>query len=441
MGKAAKANEQDATATIGMGPAIIAGVLVIGLFFGVFGGWAAYAPLESAAIAPGFVSVDTNRKTIQHLEGGIIRDILVRDGDKVALGQVLVQLDRTRPQATLDLLRWRRMAASALEARLIAERDGTSGIAFPGWLSTTSESEKAKDIMDGEVRIFEARRESLSGQVAILKQRIAQYEEEIKGLEGQIRAEDMQVTLVNEERDIVRGLFEKGLAQKPRLLALQRRSWEIEGSRSEHKANIARAKQSIGEARLRITELKTVMLSEVVQQLRDVQSEQFDLAERMRAAEDILDRTKIRAPIAGTIVDLKVHTLEGVIVPGTPILDIVPSADRLVIETRIDPDDIDVVHPGMKAKVRFTAFSRRNSIPVDGTITFVSADHLTDELTGAKYFLAKVELADDVEVALDGASLYPGMQAEVMILTGSRTALDYILKPITRGLDRAFREN
>ena len=172
-----------------------------------------------------------------------------------------------------------------------------------------------------------------------------------------------------------------------------------------------------------------------------MQSEQFDLAERIRTAEDILDRTTIRAPIAGTVVDLKVHTLEGVIAPGTPILDIVPSDDRLIIETQINPDDIDVVHPGMQAKVRFTAFSRRNSIPADGTITFVSADHLTDQQTGAKYYLAKVVLADDVEAALDGAPLYPGMQVEVMILTGSRTALDYILKPITRSLERAFREN
>ena len=175
--------------------------------------------------------------------------------------------------------------------------------------------------------------------------------------------------------------------------------------------------------------------------IHDVQSEQFDLAERIRAAEDVLERTTIRAPIVGTVVDLKVHTLEGVIGPGTAILDIVPSGDRLIIETQIHPDDIDVVHPGMEAKVRFTAFSQRNSIPADGIITFVSADHLTDELTGAKYFLAKVELADNIEAALDGAPLYPGMQAEVMILTGSRTALDYFLKPITRSLERAFRED
>ena len=359
----------------------------------------------------------------------------------VASGQVLVQLDHTRPQATLDLLRGRRMAASALEARLIAERDGNDGIAFSEWLSTSHEGEKAQDIMDDELRIFEVRRESLSGQVVILEQRIAQFDEEIKGLEGQITAEDSQIALITEESEAVKGLFEKGLAQKPRLLALQRRTWEIEGSRSEHKAEIARARQSIGEARLRITELETAIVNEVVQQLRDVQSEQFDLAERIRAAGDVLDGTTIRAPIAGTVVDLKVHTLQGVIAPGTPILDIVPSGDRLVIETRIHPDDIDVVHPGMQAKVLFTAFSRRNSIPADGTITFVSADHLTDELTGVKNFLTKVVLADDVEAALDGVALYPGMQAEVMILTGSRTALDYFLKPITRSLERAFRED
>ncbi len=424
----------------GLGGPVKAGFVVIALFFGVFGGWSALAPLDSAAIAPGVVRVDTNRKTVQHLEGGIIKDIKVRDGDTVTMGQILIELDDTQARATLDLLRGRKMAAGALEARLVAERDGTRAIEFPQWLLDDDDPAKA-DVIAGQTKIFEARRKSLDTQAAILKQRIAQFSEEIVGLKGQIGSENKQLALILEEIGDVQTLFDKGLAEKPRLLALQRLAAEIEGNRSQNEANIARIKQSIGETRLQIIELKAAMIGEVVEQHREVQSELFDLEERMLASQDILKRTVIRAPLDGTVVALQVYTREGVISPGAPILDIVPSQDRLVISAQIDPNDIDVVHIGQKAEVRFTAFSRRDTVPVEGIVASVSADRLTDETSGKSYFLARISLPDEALEALNDAELVSGMQAEVMIITGERTLLDYILNPLSRSIDRSLRED
>ncbi len=424
----------------GVRGAIVAGSAIIVLFFGGLGVWAALAPLESAAIAPGSVSVDTNRKTIQHLEGGIVGAILVRDGETVTKGQVLIRLDVTRPLATLDLLKGRRLAAQALEARLIAERDGRTKIDFPNYLVGQGSQPKVVETLDGQTNIFRARQKAIAGQIKIQEQRIAQISEEIGGLKGQIRAENRQQELIRGEIADVKMLVGKGLARKPRLLALQRRLAEIEGSRSRNRAAIARARQSIGEARTRITEIGTRQLNEVVAELRDVQGEQFDLAERIRAAEDVLGRTDIRAPLDGTVVGLQVHTLGGVIGPGAALMDIVPSGVKLVIEANVDPTDIDVVHPGLEAQVRLTAFSMRNTKPIAGRVMSVSADRLIDERTGQAYYRVRIELIEDPAKAFEGATLYPGMPAEVMIVTGAQSALGYIFNPISSSLNRAFRE-
>lgn len=420
---------------------IVTGIAIVVLFFGGFGGWSALAPLASASIASGVVGVDTKRKTVQHLEGGIVGDILVTEGDHVRAGQVLVRLDETRPRATLELLRGRQLAATALEARLAAERDGADSIRFPDALSDRAADPKVAEVVAGQTEIFEARRRSVQGQISILNQRIAQFEEEITGLKAQIGAENRQLKLIVDEIADVSGLVDKGLARLPRLRALQRRQAEIEGSRSDHYARIARARQNIGENLLRITELRTAMVNEVVEQLRAVQDELLDIDERIRAAEDVLRRTDIRAPQDGVIVGMQVHTTGGVVGPGEPLLDIVPSSDRLVVEAQVDPADIDVVHPGLEAEVRFTAFSNRYTVPVMAKVTSVSADRFVDERMGTAYYAAKVELTEDPAEVLDGGVLQPGMQAEVMILTGDRTALSYLMRPLFIGLTRAFRED
>lgn len=410
------------------------GSLIIAVFFGGFLSWATLAPLDSAAIAQGTVAVEGNRKTIQHLEGGIVAEILARDGDTVAPGDVLVRLDATKSRATLDLLRGRASVARALEARLLAERDGLGAISFPTSLSEAEADSQAAEIRRGQEAIFAARRDALQGQTAILAQRVSQYEEEIRGIEGQIRSETRQIKLIDEELAGMRDLFAKGLAQKSKLLSLERRAAEIEGSRSLHVAQIARARQSIGETRLRITELRTSRANEVVEELRGVRSDLYDLEERLRAAEDVLRRTEVTAPIAGKVVASKVHTPGGVVAPAAAMMDIVPSDERLIVEARIDPQDIDVVHDGLEAQVRLTAFNQRNTLPVNGRVVSVSADHLVDEANGQTYYLARIQLPETT------AELQPGMPAEVMIVTGERTLLGYLLEPLFKSFGRAFRE-
>lgn len=424
-----------------IGLPVALGVLTIVVFFVGFGGWAAVAPLESAAIAMGTVSVESNRKTIQHLEGGIVQDVLVRDGDPVKAGQVLLRLDNTQATATLALLRKRYDVASAILSRLTAEQRGQAEVVFPEWLTERSGEVEVSEIVENQRNVFESRRNSLIGQRAILQQRIAEFGEEIKGLKGRIAAEERQLGFIAEELGDVRQLYEKGLVQKPRLLSLERRAAEIEGSLAANHASIARANQRIGEAKLRISELDTAQINEAVERIGEVQSELLDLAERIRAAEDVRTRIEIRSPQDGVVVGLAVHTSGGVIAPGERLMDIVPTGDRLIVEAQVDPQDIDIVRDGLPARVRFTSFGQRNLVPIDGRVQSVSADHISDERTGASYYLARIELTEDPGPALDGGALYPGMPAEVMIVTGSRTALEYFLEPLTRTIERSMREN
>ena len=425
-----------------LGGPIYAGFVVIALFFGGLGGWAALAPLESAAIAPGVVMVDTSRKTIQHLEGGIIAEILVRDGELVEQDQVLVLMDETRADASLNLLEGRYRASVAQQARLVAERDGTGEIIFPDRLLAQTGDPKTTRAIEGQRRIFAERQKALQGQTDILHQRIAQFQEEILGLRGQIESEEEQRRLIAVELEDMNKLLAKKLVPKARVLALERRAAEIKGEISLNIASIARAKQSIGEAELRIRELRTAVRNEAAADLRDVENEIFELEERLRAAQDVAERTEVRAPERGIVVDLRVHTPGGVVGPGERLMDILPVGDDLVVVAKVSPDDIDVVHVGLAAQVRMTAFAARAFIPVEGEVTRVSADQLLDEVTGLAYFEVRIVL-DEVSLlsALQGAPLYPGMQAEVMIITGERTTLDYLLQPITQSIERAFRES
>lgn len=417
-----------------------AGTIIIGGFFGVFGGWAGLAPLESAAIAPGVVIVDSNRKTIQHLEGGIVQTIHVRDGDIVRKGQVLVTLDRTKVEASLDLVRGRRLAARALEARLVTERDGGTEISFPPELLAAGDRPQVAEAIGGQRKIFSTRREALDRQIAVLNQRSRQSQEEIGGLRGQIVAEDRQLELLKSEIRDVQWLVKQGLARKPRLLELQRREAEVQGSRARNVAAIARAEQAITEAELKVAELRTSLLNDVAQELRLAQNDLYDLNEQMRAAEDVLNRIEIVAPEAGTVVGLQIHTSGGVIAPGGRVMDIVPIGDKLIIDARVDPGDIDVVRPGLDARVRLTAYQQRNLESLKGVVESVSADRLTDEKTGAPYFRARIVITEDTAKVLKASPLYPGMQAEVMIVTGTRTMLRYIFQPLLQSFGRAFRE-
>ena len=423
----------------GLRPTLIAGVAVVGIFFGGLGGWAGLAPLNSAAMAPGTVIVQTNRKAVQLLEGGIVGEILVKDGDRVRAGQGLLRLDQTPPRANLELLMGRKMTAAALEARLIAERDNKPKVIFPRWLADNP-SQKGSEIMAGERSVFASRREAMSGQIAVLRWRNAQFSEETRGLKGQIKAEERQLSLIREELKEVRSLLKAGMALKERVLSIEREKSNLEGSRSQNIAAVARNRQSIVETRLRVIELKAIFDNQVTKELREIQSELFELDERIIAAQDIPARLEIKAPIDGVVMGSRVHTIGGILAPGETILEIAPSPDRLIIEARVDPNDIDIVHEGLAAQVKFSASSQRYSLPVEGIVLSVSAEHLTDETTGESFYLAKIVVSDEALNALEGKLIIPGMQAEVMIVTGERTALDYFLSPITQSLGRAFRE-
>lgn len=419
---------------------MIVGMATIVLFFGGFGAWSATAPLTSAAVAPGQIIVQGNRKRVEHLEGGIVKEILHRDGDFVEAGEPVVRLDDTRARATYDLLQGQYRAALALEARLVAERDGADRIDFPPDLMEVARQDpKVAQIVVAQNNIFEARRSTLEGQIKILQQRIAQAREEIAGLEAQEKSEARQLALIDEELVDVEQLVEKGLQRKPHLLALKRTKAAIEGSRGEHLAEIARARQKIGEATLAILDLKNQKLNAVVDGLREAQERIADLTERVRAAEDILVRTTIRAPQSGVIVGSKVHTVGGVIEPGLPLMEIVPQNDKLIVETKVRPEDIDSVHTGLPAHVRLSGLNRRTTPSIDGEVVYVSADRLSDPETGIGYFRADVEV-EAASVDALGITLTPGMPAQVLIITGERTAFDYLISPLADRFASAFKE-
>ena len=426
---------------MGLRPVFITGLALILVFFGGFGTWAALAPLETAAIASGRVVVGSNVKVVQHLEGGIVSKILVAEGSVVKEGDPVVLLDETQPGSTLGVMQSRARHGAAREARLVAERDKLPQIKFPAWLLAEAKDPEVAEIIGAQQRIFQSRREALASQTSILRQRVAQYKEEISGLEAEIVAETKQLELIQQELRDVQFLLEKGLERRPRFLALQRQAADIEGSRARNRSTIARSKQAIGETELRIVDLVTTQNAEVAKELREVQAEFADVLQQRRAAEDVMKRTVIRAPVSGTVVKLKFHTTGGVVAPREPLMEIVPVADTLVVEAQVSPNDIDIVHAGLRAQVRLTAFSTRSTPILDGEVETISADRLVDERTGMPYYSARIIFSDEQEQKVQDVQLYPGMPAEVMIVAGERTPLSYLIKPFSDSFSRAIRED
>ncbi len=420
---------------------IIFGLVVIFLFFGAFVGWAAFAPLGSAAIAQGVVSVEGSRKSIQHLEGGIVSEIRVRDGDFVNKGDVLIVLDEVQSRASTEIVRSRYAIALAQRARLIAERDGLEKIEYPQWLLEQKDDKTIQEAIRGQQNIFESRRTSHLSQITILEQKAVQLEEEIRGLEGQVESGKRQIALINEEIRDVGSLVEKKLAPLSRLRALQRNLAELNGNQSQSISRIAQTRQAIGEVELQIRELSNKLMDEVVAELKDVQGQIFDLEEQRRVSEDVLSRTEIRAPNDGYIVNLQIHTTGGVIKPGETVMDIVPDNVQLIVEAQVNTKDIDSVYIGAPAQIRFPAFSQRFSLPAEGSVLSVSADSLEDERTGNFYYLARIQIQNLEASEIKKEQLRPGMQADVMIVTGERTALDYFINPIILSFNRALRES
>ena len=442
MTQAASKAGDDANARLAANPLpyILTGLLVVMVMFGGLGTWAALAPLKSAVIAPGVVTVFSKRKTLQHLEGGIVSEILVRDGDFVERGQLLLRLEDTRARANLAIIEGQLGVFRAREARLVAERDRAEAVVFPPVLVERAGDPKIAGSLRGEAELFAARKAALDGEVEILTQRVQQLEKQITGLEAQRRAKGKQLELIVEEVQGLQVLYDKGYAPKTRILALQRTAEQLAGERGEHVAEIARARTSIGEAELQKIQVAKTFREEVVTELREVQAKVFDLEERAVAAADELKRVELRAPQSGTVVGLDVHTVGGVLSPGQPILDLVPREDELVIEGRVAPQDIDKITPGQSSVVRLSAFDLRSTPELTGAVFTASADSLPDPATGESYYLIGVRITKEELDKLGNLVLVPGMPAEVFIATGERTAMSYLIKPLTDGLARALRD-
>lgn len=417
----------------------LAGFAVIAAFCGAFAAWSVLVPIEGAVVAPGVISVNSNVRTVQHLEGGIVEAIQVHEGDTVEEGQVLIRLGSTHPLATLNELQAQLFEARAIEARLVSERDGLDRIAFPADLRDKVGDQAAREAMAGQESIFASRRSLLDDRLDILRRTEGALTSEIAGLEGQIGSAERQLEVVEEELATANQLLDQGLIEAPRVLALRRSQAELEGAISQHQAAIGTAQQRIEEARLRMAETEATAANDVEEELRAARARGYELEQRLAGARDVVDRTAIRSPIAGTVVGLEVHTVGGVIAAGQPLLDIVPIDDDLIVQATIDPLDIDQVSEGLPATVWLSALNRRTQTGIDATVRTVSADRLSDPRTGSAYYLARVEM-DAAAVEDAAVPLQAGMSADVMIKTGARTTWEYLSAPIVRSLSFALRE-
>ena len=413
-------------------PIVRAGLLVIAGGLVAIGVWAYFAPLSGAVIAPGFVKVDLNRKVVQHQEGGIVRAIRVRDGDRVSQGQELVLLDDVRIDAQLDLLRTQFDAERAKVARLEAERTLALKPSFPKDLVK-------QEYVTREEALFRARREALDSQIAVLRRQIRETVEEADALAEQIGAEERALKLQKEELAANQRLLEQGYVQKTRLLTLQRAVAEYEARHSERRAELSKSRQRASELEFRILSMRNTYVQAATDELKESTGKMFDLEERIRPSRDASERQKIAAPIAGEVVGLRVFNAGSVIGPREVLMEIVPKEKRLIIEARIRPEDINHVRAGSQADIRLTAYQTRTTPLVPGTVTYVSGDRLVEQQTGAPYYIVHIDVP---EQALGAANLrlQAGMPAEVFIRTDTRTALDYLLAPVTSYLRRAMRE-
>lgn len=422
----------------------LAGFGALALLVGGFGAWAATSKLAGAVIAPGTVVVESNVKKVQHPTGGIVGELLVKEGDSVEAGQVLLRLDDTVTRATLGMVQSQLDELMAREARLIAERDSMDEITFPETLTKRANEVSVATALADEKKLFESRRHAREGQRAQLNERIAQSRQEITGLTAQQEAKEREIKFIAEELTGVSELYDKNLVAISRLMMLQRDKAKLEGARGQHVADIARARGKISETELQILQIDRDFRSEVLKELREAQGKIGELKERRVAAEDQLKRVDVRAPQTGVVLQLAVHTVGGVIGNGETILQIVPRADVLVVDVKVAPQDIDQIALHAKAMIRIMAGNQRTMPDLEGEIVRVSADLTREPQTSAQpgqtYYAVRVSLPDKEIKKLDELHLVPGMPAEAFIQTYARTPMQYLLKPLVEQIGRTFRE-
>lgn len=415
------------------------GWLIILLFFGGFGLWAAIAPLNGAVVADGVVTVEGNRKSVQHLQGGIVKEIKVKDGDSVQAGQTLLLLDDTTARAQYDIYFQQLALARATEARLTAELSKAEAVEFPQDLVSSTDPFVQKALQSQKSE-FDTRRAALVGNTSILRRRIDQLTEQNAGNDGNIRAYQDQLTSMQAEEASLDGLLKSGLTTRSRILDLQRAEASLQGQIGDAKAALAANNQHIEEFKQQIDQLTSDQQSEVSRSLDDTQSKILDIAPQLQNAQTVLDRMTVRAPTEGKVVGLSVHTIGAVVAPGAVIMEIVPERTSLVVQARVAVQDISDLRPGMKAEVRFTSYKQRTTPLIRGTVADISADRITDEKTLAAYYQTQIALDPADLAANPEIVLYPGMPTTVLVTTQERTALDYFLGPLISSFDHAFKQ-
>ncbi|WP_260955753.1 HlyD family type I secretion periplasmic adaptor subunit [Pseudomonas citri] len=420
-------------------PARRIGYFMLLVTFGLFGGWASLAPLDSAALAPGVVTVKSYRKTVQHLEGGIVRELRVRDGDLVKAGDILMVLDNTQARSEMETMRSQLIAALQLQARLEAERDGLpEPLAVP---SLDPADPRVREARDSEARIFQARRTTLLGEIGLQEKTIGQFDEQIRGFKAIIASKQVLAASYEEEIVDLRALLAEGFVDKQRLREQERSLSRLQTEIAETQSSIAQARVHVDEAQLKIMQLKKTFASEVAGLLGDARTKVYEVRERLATLQDRDQRTDILAPESGRVMGMNVHTLGAVVSPGSALLDIVPANEELVVEAQVSPLDIDRIALGKSAGIRFSAFKSSTTPVIEGQLVQISADRLTNKDTGSAYYLARVAVTDKGRQALGELTLVPGMPVEVLINTGSRTLLQYLMQPASNAFARSLIED
>lgn len=413
--------------------------IVVFLTFGI-GGWAATTELSGALIATGSLVVGSHVKLVQHPTGGIVGDLFVHDGDRVKENDILVHLDDTASRANLAIYSKGLDELTARKARLQAERDARDSIAFPPDLLARANESDVADIITSEKRLFELRKNAQLGEKAQLKQRIEQLHDEIGGSEAQLVSKAQEIELIDRELSGVQDLYAKKLVPISRMTQLQREKSRLDGDRGQLVASLAQSKGKIAEIALQIIQIDQNLRSDVGKELREIDAKIGEFVERKVGAQDMLKRIDIRAPQDGTVFQSTVHTIGGVIKAGEPIMMIVPDTDKLEVEAKINPQDIDEVQLGQTAALRFSSFNSRTTPEIKGEVTRISADISTDQRTGQNYYSVRIALAAKEIAQLGDVKLLPGMPVEAFVRTGERTPMSYLLKPVRDQIARAFTE-
>jgi len=433
-------NETPTTSSASIRRHVLAGLAVFVILAVGLGGWASTAEISGALIAPGSLVVDSNVKKVQHPTGGVVGEVRVRDGDRVKAGDVLIRLDETVTRANLAIVTKGLNELYARKARLAGERDGADALAMPKELATSADDPDVIEAMSSERKLFDLRRTARLGQKDQLQQRIKQLQEQITGLNAQQDAKAREQQLIEQELAGVRDLWQKNLVQLNRLTSLQREQARLQGERGQLTATAAEIKGKIAEIQLQILQVDQELSSDVAKELREIDSKIGEYVERKVTAQDQLRRTDIRAPQDGAVFQSTANTVGGVIAAGDPIMLIVPEADKLLVEVKVDPKDIDQIQLGQAVLLRFSAFNQRTTPELNGSIARIAADTTNDQRTGQSYYLVRIAINPGEVERLGAVKLTPGMPVEAFIQTGERTLVAYLIKPLQDQLMRSFRE-